>query len=283
MRSMQRIFRLRLLLVAPASFLLLVAAGCLILPKKGPEPFPDPALQFLEAGGAGRADVLHQLGEPDWRFDDYRVFVYEGAQHLGTMIYGSLPATVSPMLKREVLFIAFDAEGRVAGHAVQKPSPLERALGLGRHSIHQRVQDWSAEQQLERVDLGFAVPPKRSGIVFYRTQRFWDTGSMDADVSVDGVPIGQVEEGTYLPIVVEPGRYDLHLLVRNFYRRAPTGSKSVDAAVTVKLDETAYMLLEIRHGSGPFRVKVERRPELEARDKLGELALVSPPPAYAGW
>jgi hypothetical protein len=49
MRSMQRISRLRLLLVAPASFLLLVAAGCLLvpIPDKGPDPLPDAILQFL--------------------------------------------------------------------------------------------------------------------------------------------------------------------------------------------------------------------------------------------
>ena len=90
MRSMQRIFRLRLLLVAPASFLLLVAAGCLLvpIPDKGPDPLPDASLQFLEADGTTRDDVLDQLGEPAWRFDEYRVFVYERYRYLGKLFWG---------------------------------------------------------------------------------------------------------------------------------------------------------------------------------------------------
>jgi hypothetical protein len=143
MRSMKRISRLRLLLVAPASFLLLVATGCLIVPiaDKGPEPFPDAALQFLEAGGAGRADVLDQLGEPDWRFDEYRVFVYERDRY-----YGGLGWVV---VSRRTLYIAFDAHGQVVAHSLPKP-PLIGSSGF--KITRDRVEKWAKKEHRERIN-----------------------------------------------------------------------------------------------------------------------------------
>lgn len=287
MRSMQRISRLRLLLVAPASFLLLVAAGCLIvpIPDKGPDPFPDAALQFLKADGTTRDDVLNRLGEPDWRFDDYRVFVYERRRYMGKVFWlfatpaGGDMGTV-PSWERKTLYIAFDAHGQVVAHSFPKP-PFIYSLAF--KTIRDRVEWWAKKEHLERIDLEFVVPPGRSAFVFYRPGGFWDSSDFHASILIDGVPIAEVPEGTYLPILVEPGDHDVQVVPINLVvPEADSKRPSIEASIATGPDETVYLWLklEVLKQSG---TKLERRHESKAMGKLAELELIGPPPAYAGW
>jgi hypothetical protein len=286
MRSMQRISRLRLLLVAPASFLLLVAAGCLPvpIPDKGPDPFPNATLQFLEAGGATRNDVLDQLGEPAWRFDEYRVFVYERRRYLGELLWlfvvpGGGAGATSPGWEHKRLYIAFDAHGQVVAHSLPKP-PFIYSLGF--KSTRDRVEKWAKKEHLERIDLEFVVPPGRGGVVFYRPGGFSDSSDLHASILIDGVHIAEVPEGTYLPVLVEPGDHDVQVVPINLVPEADSKRPSIEASITTGPEETVYLWLklEILKQSG---AKLERRPESKAMEKLAELELISPPAAYAGW
>jgi hypothetical protein len=283
MRSMQRIFRLRLLLVAPASFLLLVAAGCLplLVSDEGPHPFPDATLQFLEARGATRDDVLDQLGEPDWRFDEYRVFVYEKSRYLGKLFLTFISGgTAGPIPRREPidLYVAFDAHGQVVAHSLPKPGFI---YSMAFKHIRGRVEKWAKKEHLERIDLEFVVPPGRSGVVFYRPGGFWDSSDLHALILIDGVPIAEVPEGAYLPILIEPGDHDVQVVPITISLTPEVDSKrSMEASIATGPDETVYLWLKIVVLSD---AKLEKRPEPEAKKALGKLGLISPPPAYAGW
>ena len=289
MWSMQRISRLRLLLVAPASFLLLVAAGCLIvpIPDKGPDPLPDAALQFLEADGTTRDDVLDQLGEPAWRFDEYRVFVYERYRYLGKLFWGyfvpvgsgAADAGTLPMREHIALYVAFDAYGEVVAHSFPK-QPLVYSLAF--KSIRGRVEKWAKKEHLERIDLEFVVPPGRSGVVFYRPGGFWEPPDLHASILIDGVRIAEMQGGTYLPIVVEPGDHDVQVVPINPVPEPVSKRPSIETSIATGPDETVYLWLKLER-SKKSGAKLERRPESKAMEKLAGLELISPPAAYAGW
>ena len=273
-----------------STFVLLTlgVAGCLFvpIPDKGPDPIPDPALQFLEADGTTRNDVLDQLGEPNWRFDDYRVFAYDGIRVHGTMYWGYFIASTwgagsagvgsAPIRKRKTLYIAFNEHWYVVASSVQTPSVLIN------RSIRGQVEEWTEHEHIEHSDVDFSVPPGQSVIVFYRPGGIFDYGTADVQVRVDGVTITQLQEETYLPIVVEPGKHDIQIVPINHFGEDDPNHSPAESSITTSSDETVY--LWVRVGSAfSYSAKLKIRPESEAREKLGELGLISPPPAYAGW
>jgi hypothetical protein len=284
MRSMRRISRLRLLLVALMSLLMTVAVGCLAIPifnEKGPDSLSDSALQFLEAGGATRADVLRQLGEPNWRVDDYRIFAYDGVRHIGEMHWGYwIPVPggptgdgVSPMQERKTVYIAFDERGQVVAHTIWK-LPL---IYIGTVNIRYTVERWARKEHFERINLEFAVPPDRSGIIFFRTGRWRD---INASIQVDGLPIAQLQVNTYLPMLVDPGRHDVHVVpINSIFLDVDKRKSPMSTSIATSSGGIVYLRVSFE-GSG---VKLKKYPEPEARKKLGKLGLIGPPPAYAGW
>jgi hypothetical protein len=263
--------------------LTLVAAGCLplLVSDEGPDPFPDATLQFLEGRGATRDDVLDQLGEPDWRFDEYRVFVYEKSRYLGKLFL-TFPggATAGPIPRREPidLYVAFDAHEQVVAHSLPE---LPSIYSMSFKSIRDRVEKWAKKEHLERIDLVFVVPPGQSGVVFYRPGGFSDSSSFHAWILIDGVPIAEVPEGAYLPILIEPGEHDVQVIpITISFTPEADSKRSIEASIATGPDETVYLWLKI---VVPSDANLEKRPEPEAKKALGKLGLISPPPAYAGW
>ena len=189
---------------------------------------------------------------------------------------------VKELWSREILFIAFDAHGKVVAHSVPK---RVSSFTFGSNVIRNRVEKWAEKEHLERIDLTFAVPPCRSGIVFYRPRSVFNETVIDVWILVDGVLVAQVQVGTYLPIVVEPGGHDVQVVPINFFRQTNPSWAPIETSVATSSDETVFLRVDV----GPvgfwqmISTKIKKYSEPKARQEMDELGLISPPPAYAGW
>jgi hypothetical protein len=120
--------------------LVITAAGCpffIPLPGPGPGAPSVDVLHRIEPGVTTRADVLLALGDPDFRLEDDRYFVYDWTEThavMGVIIaYGGAGGGVAAAVgDRHALAFEFAPDGRLARlNQFVKDRPAEVSVGVG--------------------------------------------------------------------------------------------------------------------------------------------------------
>jgi hypothetical protein len=130
------------------SFPTLLAAGCIPLPAPntpfgGARVITPEKTSFISDGVTTRKQVLLTLGEPDYWWDDQRVFAYEWSTTdvvLATILDAApLRAFGNVLIKNNYLMLWFDNAGRIERHARLQssffhPTPLSELQAQWRAS-----------------------------------------------------------------------------------------------------------------------------------------------------
>jgi len=272
------------------SLLASVLSGCVAVPISGPREDPFAGIRFVEEEislvapvGRSRQEVISSLGQPTIELEQYRLFVYPWIEHKSDWLVFLIPpgpllySFTTPRTQDWGLFIAFDADDRVANAALLKRPPWR--------SINAVARGWLQAQgvKLPPPNATFAimpVPEGRSHLYVYRVRKghsaFETLCPWPIAVSRDGAVRSELNEETFVMLTVDPGQHDLVADPLPPYRYSPTGSLTIpperrrpaSVAIHASPNERYFFELKCETGTGTTKTTLEQRPQAKAEEAV---------------
>jgi len=278
------------------SLLASVLSGCVADPISGPRDDPFAGIRFVEEEislvapvGRSRQEVISSLGQPTIELEQYRLFVYPWIEHKSDWFVFLVPGPLlssftTPRTQDWALFIAFDADDRVANAALLKRFPLR--------SINAVARGWLQAQgvKLPPPNATFAtmpVPEGRSHLYVYRVRTVH--GMLGPEpcpwpiaVSLDGAVRSDLSEETFVMLTVDPGQHDLVADALPPYRYSPTGwltipperRRPASVAIHASPNERYFLELKCETGTGTLKTTLKEEPQTTAVEIIREFRSV---------
>jgi len=124
--------------------LLLIAGGCLLIPQgrkaNSGHEYSQEAIAFLDTPGVNRQEAIVNLGLPSWESSRSRVLLYVWQSSQRWLFLpvdnnlGMRKSVAEARDQRWALLIAYDPQGLIIGHALQR---------IGKESLDEACSVWS--------------------------------------------------------------------------------------------------------------------------------------------
>ncbi len=228
-KSMSPYFRY-LVLLALGIWLAVLLPGCVAVPiptKKtivSGQAVTENEVKSMCSQGQDSSAVKARLGEPILDLGPRKVFVYMWGIRRGYLVwvaglFGTVPPHIEPLSESNLLFIAFDSDGKVLNTGTAKFKNF--------HTVGKQVRDWlnssGLATQVVSLRLGdstcrgpalFVYRPSHSPCKFPR----FDANIFKPSVAVDGTIVGDLAKGEYLTCEISVGAHTVTIDPYPYYR-----------------------------------------------------------------
>jgi len=168
--------------------------------------------------------VKARLGEPILNFGPQKVFVYMWGIRGGSLVwftglFGIVPPHIEPLSESNLLFIAFDSDGKLLKTETAKFKYFD--------TVGEQVRKWlnssGLATQVVSLHLGdstargpalFVYRPSHSPCRFPR----FDANTFKPSVAIDGTIVGDLSKGEYLSCEISVGTHTVTINPLPYYR-----------------------------------------------------------------
>jgi len=254
-------------------WLMLGVQGCVIIPAThkpiAGQEIKEAQLQFIQPGITTSAEVIKELGPPDWRFEDIRVLAYSWEVRESYVI--GYPGWRQMVGQPYALLIELDGQDHVQRFETVKRGVHDtvRSAAVAWAKRHGNPSALALPSQFAPI----SVPSGKSVIHVYRPGGF-EAPWVAIRVILDDQTLGDLRSKECLSVVAEPGPHSISLHpyallsgkgdfdVRTVYR-----SVSLDAPTNGSI----YIKLTVPAGRDRLEPKAKIIPENEAVPSLKKL------------
>ena len=255
----------RILGTAALTGLALTLTGCIVIPipeagRKVTANWKAQAAK-LQAVGATREEVTHQLGSPGWDFPDLRVIGYQWSGVEWSVLWFAagnytVDGGICEPVSHRLLWLNFDDQERLARWTLSSLPEVET------RTKWEYARRWreSVSPPPPPTPKRFepASPPPGKALVHI----FWDKGSAASRVQavkVDGLRAADIRKGGFTTLVLEPGHHEFEMLYKPL-------------ALDLAGDEVCFLSFQPEKKAVSQGTALAKCPELEAVSRLKPLS-----------